>query len=758
MGFHLVISMLHDLSDKQQEAVFESNARLNIWEGAVRSGKSFSSLIRWIHYIKECPRGVLIAIGRNQDTIKRNIVDPMLELLGIDVKYYYGRRELSIWGKTIYLVGASDDRAQGRIQGNTYVGAYVDEICLLPVGFFKMLLSRLSLPEAKLFGTTNPDSPFHWLKTEYLDRKDLDLKVFKFNLDDNPSLTDKFKDNLKKEYTGLWYKRYIEGAWTLAEGTVYDFFDEALHVIDLPPGLANSYLVGIDYGTTNPCAFVLIGHNPSLFPNLWVEKEYYYDSAKEMRQKTDSEYADDLRKFIDGYPIESIYIDPSAVSFKTELRHLGVDNLRDAKNDVLDGIRFVSKFLSNGTLKICSRCKTLIKEMYSYSWDEVSHKLGVDKPRKENDHCFAKGTQVLTVDGNKNIEDIKENDFVITPLGPKKVLKTFCHQDDVYEYSILGKKIRCTSNHKFFTINGWKESSFLIDSDMFLIDIQEEKWKTSLCLTEENIEGIHNPKIVPIEDIIERINQIALKDLDISIEMFGNSIMEKFPTDTIYITSTEIPETMILATSNLSQAINTFPNIWQIVQKSKSKLQEFLCTKSDLLQKNGTLPKQDTNGTKNMPKNHCLGQKELFIQKNVNLVEKNSKEKQHGQNFVAIVVSHNGEETIRLIMKSEYAAFVTKSLEQISTTKKDIVTAPVLANLIGKQDVYNLMVENMPVYFAENILVHNCLDALRYSIYTQWFEREGGGSLDINKWRNLKHKNSGYGKSNDISDFMRPGW
>ena len=33
-----------------------------------------------------------------------------------------------------------------------------------------MLLSRLSVGGARLLGTTNPDSPYHWLKAQYLDR------------------------------------------------------------------------------------------------------------------------------------------------------------------------------------------------------------------------------------------------------------------------------------------------------------------------------------------------------------------------------------------------------------------------------------------------------------------------------------------------------------------------------------------------------------------------------------------------------------
>ncbi|BDM74937.1 hypothetical protein HEK616_84240 (plasmid) [Streptomyces nigrescens] len=48
--------------------------------------------------------------------------------------------------------------------------AYADEVTLLPAAFFRQLLARLSVPGARLIGTTNPDSPRHWLRTDCLDR------------------------------------------------------------------------------------------------------------------------------------------------------------------------------------------------------------------------------------------------------------------------------------------------------------------------------------------------------------------------------------------------------------------------------------------------------------------------------------------------------------------------------------------------------------------------------------------------------------
>ena len=104
----------------------------------------------------------------------------------------------------------------------TLHGAYCDELTLFSEDFFSMLLSRLSQSNAKLIATTNPDSPYHWLMKKYINRKDeLDMLVLKFLIDDNPYLDASYIANLKKEYTGVFYDRFIRGLWVVAEGLIY---------------------------------------------------------------------------------------------------------------------------------------------------------------------------------------------------------------------------------------------------------------------------------------------------------------------------------------------------------------------------------------------------------------------------------------------------------------------------------------------------------------------------------------------------------
>ena len=373
-------------SEKQLEAFNNSSSRLNIFTGAVRSGKSFIAMLRWLEYIRSGPSGPLLMVGKSMQTIKRNIILPLQDIVGNRCRYKIGLGEVDLFGRKIHVVSGNDERSESKLRGSEFAGALVDEATILPESFFQMLLSRLSVRDSKCFITTNPDNPSHWLKRNFIDRaSEIDCSVFEFQLTDNPSLSDEYKSALKSEFTGLWYERFVLGKWVAGEGSVFSFFDRNIHVMDMPISQATRYQVGIDFGIANPCCFVLLAINDSASPRFWVEKEYYFDSRKEQYQKSDVELVNDLRKFCEGIFVEKIYIDPSAASLKVELRRQGFTVI-DAENDVNESIQKLSQLMLNGNLKICSNCNMLIQEIEGYSWDLSWANRGIDKPKKVNDH------------------------------------------------------------------------------------------------------------------------------------------------------------------------------------------------------------------------------------------------------------------------------------------------------------------------------------------------------------------------------------
>lgn len=374
---------------KQAESLLNSNGWVNIWHGSVRSGKTVISLIRWIVYLKNFVRhkgGDFVMVGKTERTLYRNILSPLMEVFGEAVTVTRGSGEAIIFNTRVLLVGANDERSEQKIRGGTFAGAYCDEITLYPESFFKMLLSRLSVDGSKLFGTTNPDNPSHWLYKDVIENKELGNKrIFHYTINDNPHLTEEYKESLRNAYTGLWYRRFYLGEWVSAHGAIYDMFDKQNHVVNNILNMKSGVrFVSIDYGIQNPCVFGLYNKDGN---NYHLISEYYWDGRTTGKQKTDSEYVNDLIKWLGTEKIKFIVIDPSATSFIQSLRKAGF-SVKLAKNSVLEGIQLVSDMLVKRKLFIHEKCDNTIREIESYIWDSKASARGVEQPLKTNDHCM----------------------------------------------------------------------------------------------------------------------------------------------------------------------------------------------------------------------------------------------------------------------------------------------------------------------------------------------------------------------------------
>lgn len=229
-------------------------ARLNILSGSVRSGKTFVSLIGFVMVIaKSRIDDTFLMASKTITSLRRNCFDLVEKICGTHFKYSTGAKQGTIFGRKVYFEGANDARAENKIRGMTLSGAYCDEITLFTEDFFAMLLSRLSNPNALLIGTTNPDSPNHWLKSKYIDRKEaIDLKTWEFLIDDNTTLDKAYIENIKKEYTGVFYDRFILGKWVQAEGLIYRVFvdNKDTYIFDELKDTLSFITIGIDYGAS----------------------------------------------------------------------------------------------------------------------------------------------------------------------------------------------------------------------------------------------------------------------------------------------------------------------------------------------------------------------------------------------------------------------------------------------------------------------------------------------------------------------------
>jgi PBSX family phage terminase large subunit len=398
------VSTYSPLVGKAQRSVHLATHRLNVWDGSVRSGKTVASIFAWLRFVRTGPPGDLLMCGKTERTLKRNIIGVILSMLGKRAQLVEGSGELWISGRRIYLVGANDSQAEGKIRGMTLAGAYVDEATLVPEGMWRMLGTRLSIDGARLFATTNPDNPRHWLKLE-LDRAcawlapdgsltkpvralgaepEIDLIRMSFVLPDNPHLGRDYIRNLEAEYTGLWRRRFILGEWVISEGSIYDMWDPGRHLVeprDIPHDVT-PIAVGVDYGTRHTFAaeMLAIGHGV-----LWTTDEWRWSSRVKRSQLTSAQYARHLADWIGDRGPEWVFVDPAAADFREHLWQSGMPGVALASNEVAPGIRTMASALSSGRAKISKANEGLVEMIPGYAWDEKASKLGQDKPTKEAD-------------------------------------------------------------------------------------------------------------------------------------------------------------------------------------------------------------------------------------------------------------------------------------------------------------------------------------------------------------------------------------
>lgn len=378
------------LSSKQLEYLQNCNHRWNLKIGATGSGKS------WLDYAVIIPKrllalkgqGAAVMLGNTQGTLSRNILEPMRDIWGDTlVGSISSDNTALLFGKKVHILGADNRKHVARLQGMTIEWGYGDEMTTWHEDVFQMLKSRLRCQHSFFDGTANPDSPHHFLK-EFMDSKAADVFCQTSTIDDNPFLPPEFIENLKKEYAGtVYYDRFILGRWVAPQGLVYSFFDEkdsrfVIQDMEQRVGMACRYFVSIDYGTHNPCSMGLWCITGQTAYRI---DESYFDSRKERRQRTDEEHYTELERLVGNYPIDCIVIDPSAASFIETIRRHGRFIVRQAENDVLNGIRITAALLSCGKIKIHARCTNAIREFGSYRWDE---KRGEDAVIKEYDHAM----------------------------------------------------------------------------------------------------------------------------------------------------------------------------------------------------------------------------------------------------------------------------------------------------------------------------------------------------------------------------------
>jgi len=260
-------------------------------------------------------------------------------------------------------------------------GFAIDEPVDIDEQVFLMLQGRLRGNHTKhrigvLAG--NPSGRANWVYQTFFEKQYDEYYVVQTTTYDNKYLPRDYIKSCEANFDSDYAKRYLQGEWGSFEGQIYKEFNYEKHIGEFKDQKFKYYIGGYDDGYRNPACFLTIGVDSD--NNVYVVNEYYQS------EKT----VDHILKYIlalDGiYHYKKIYADPSAANWigMAREKHL---NVKEADNNIENGISKVKALLYNDLLKIDSSCVNLIKEIESYRYerDKFNRNL-TEKPFKKNDH------------------------------------------------------------------------------------------------------------------------------------------------------------------------------------------------------------------------------------------------------------------------------------------------------------------------------------------------------------------------------------
>ena len=390
--------VLGAFSNKAQSFLYESDAFINIAHGSVRSGKTIVATFRFLLFVLESDYYEFMISGKTRDTIERNVVRDLIRMIEGRIPYKYRKFDnyIEILDKKIWLIGFSDEGATEKVRGMTIGGWYADELTSASKSTVEMAITRCSVDGAQMFWTMNPDSPYHYIYTDYITNTELlksgTVKVWHFTLEDNLHLSPRYIEELKRvnRRSEVNYKRNILGEWVIAEGVIYDTFDTQENVYHGEHPRVDEVNISSDYGVSHATVFCAIGVQYNETGNRYYLLEETYHSGEETGvSQTDSERVEDILYLQEKYHPRTLFLSHDASSLMAECQKDSRIKMAIEKYspNVYEDINTIQNLFNQNRFLIHESCRNSIKQAQVYAWDSKAQRQGIEKPLKVNDDC-----------------------------------------------------------------------------------------------------------------------------------------------------------------------------------------------------------------------------------------------------------------------------------------------------------------------------------------------------------------------------------
>lgn len=353
-----------------------------IADGSIRSGKTLCMSLAFVIWAMACFDGQNFAIcGKTIGSLRRNVLfwlRLMLRSRGYSVQDHRADNCLIVRrGEVInyfYCFGGKDERSQDLIQGITLAGAMFDEVALMPESFVNQATARCSVKGSKWWFSCNPEGPQHWFYINWITKcRSKGLLYLHFTMGDNLSLDPEIRARYERQYTGVFYDRFILGLWVVAQGAIYRVFTDhkSRYYTDRPD--FDFVQIGVDFGGNK---------SAHTFCATGIKKDYSKLTVlMTERHEAAGLSPDDLyelfEKFIQhvtavyGKP-KVIYADSAEQTLINGMRvRTDIPVKNSIKNEIVDRIRGTTGLMASSRFYMTRDCESLVAAFETAVYDDT---------------------------------------------------------------------------------------------------------------------------------------------------------------------------------------------------------------------------------------------------------------------------------------------------------------------------------------------------------------------------------------------------
>lgn len=702
--------------------------------GARGGGKSaWLAAQVWLDDCQRFPGLKFLYLRKSAKALREQIRD-LLRKTCLPGSYNYREQvgEVHFPNGSFVIIGHFKDESEiDNYLGQEYDGMAIEELTTLTWDKFDNLTSclRTSKPNwrPRLYAAWNWGGiGHHWVKAlfyqPWLNKDEVETRYILATVHDNRFNNPEYINKLKS-YQGWKYKSWYEGNPDFQAGQFFTNWSPEIHVfpnesVKFDREKITRWFGSMDYGFTHPNCFHLHGEDDE--GNIFTLGECHHmetliqDHAENFKDLLrinhlvieDLEFVaaghDCFKVDKDGSTVATEYVTCGIMLIRVQIDRVNAwSQMQERLGDASRGIR--------PTWFIHKSCHNLIVQIPVAQSDPKKPgdilKMNADAETGEGGDdaldCVSGDTMVITEHEDKKISDLTYGDMVLTSCGLRRVLKCSTRLAAINKIILTnGIELKATNNHPVWSNGEWITVDSLRNGDTVSICQKQSRSKESNSGVIQNRTGRICGTIIGREETTEKEELVRF------IRKCGGRFTDQFQKAITSIIGMATHFTMKI------QTLNVFPqrSILRVIQNWSPAECCGTWNPYARLQMNGTEVRREENSqekTLNHPsENHFLKRNwnaifaEVDIRSSLQTIRPGSAPQD---------AKRQTNENKEGIWKKETAKSVAQRSRLINPESPELARAYVVAVFkAGIEPVFNLTVEEVPEYFANGVLVHNC--------------------------------------------------